>query len=121
MELKVRKLADAVVVSCKGRLVFGDETNLLRAQLKEIMEEDPRIVLELSGVRDIDSGGVGTLVGLYTSAVNAGGELKLAAANKKVMQTLSITHLLGIIHTYEREEDAIAAFRGGQARRATAS
>ena len=121
LELTVRKTPDAVVVSCAGRLVFGDETTELRECVKEIMAEDPRIVLDLARVRDIDSGGVGTLVGLFTSAVNAGGDLKLAAASPKVMQTLSITRLLGIIRAYERVEDAIVAFRTGLPKRANAS
>ncbi len=121
LELKVRKTAEGVVVSCAGRLVFGDETTELRTLLKDLVAEDPRIVLDLAKVRDIDSGGVGTLVGLFTSATNAGGELKLAAANDKVKQTLSITRLLGIIRAYERVEDALAAFRTGQPKRANAS
>ena len=121
LEMKVRRTADGVVVSCAGRLVFGDETTELRALLKDIMPEDPRIVLDLAGVRDMDSGGVGALVGLFTSATNAGGELKLAAANSKVKQTLSITRLLGIIRAYERVEDALAAFRAGQPKQANAS
>ena len=121
LELTVRKTADAVVVSCSGRLVYGDETAELRAVLKDVMGEDPRIVLDLARVRDIDSGGLGTLVGLFTSAVRAGGELKLAGANAKVLHTLSITRLLGIIPAYERVEDALVAFRTGQPKRANAS
>jgi len=121
LDMKVRKTPEATVISCTGRLVFGDETAELRALVKEIIPEDPRIILDLSGVRDIDSGGVGTLVAVYSSAVNAGGELKLSNANQKVAQTLSITHLLGIIRAYERVEDALAAFRSDQPKRANAS
>lgn len=121
LEMTVRKSEQGIVVACVGRLVFGDETTELRALVKDVMAEDPRIVLDLAGVRDIDSGGVGTLVGLYTSAVNAGGELKLARANSKVSQTLSITRLLGIIRAYESLEDALAAFPSTSPRRANAS
>ena len=121
LELSVRKTADGVVVTCVGRVVFGEEAAALREQVKELMEQDPRIVLDMAGVRDVDSGGIGTLVGLYTSAVNAGGELKVAAPSPKVRQTLSITRLLGIIRAYDRVEEALAAFRTDKPKRANAS
>ncbi|MBZ5647207.1 MAG: STAS domain-containing protein [Acidobacteriia bacterium] len=121
LEVKARKLRDVTVVQCAGRLVFGDETTLLRTEVKELLTKNPRIVLDFGEVRDIDSGGVGTLVGLYTSATAAGGGLKLARGNKKVLQTLSITRLLDIIRVYDRVEDAIAAFGSEPARAAQAS
>jgi len=121
LEVKTRTLPSAIVVQCAGRLVFGDETALLRARVKEALAQNPRIVLDFAEVRDIDSGGVGALVGLYTSATAAGGELKLACINAKVRQTLSVTRLVGIIRVYERVEDALAAFGTGPARGARAS
>ena len=56
------------VVSCQGRIMFGDEANALRDFLKQALTETPRLVLNLSGVTYIDSGGLGTLVGVYSSA-----------------------------------------------------
>ena len=117
LQIKTEKRADAVVLFCAGRLVFGEETAELRARVKESLAEDPRIVLEMSGVRDVDSGGVGTLVGLFTSATAAGGDLKLVSLSPKVMQTLHITRLAGILHIYDRLEDAIASFAASPARK----
>src|SRR4051794_8482191 len=84
MELKVSKRStDGVpVLDLTGRLVFGDETKVLRAAVKEIIEHgDSSMVLNLSDLAYVDSGGIGTLVGLYTSARAAGGDLKLACPN----------------------------------------
>lgn len=121
LKVRVRSLPDAIVVQCSGRVVFGDETTLLRAEVKEALAQNPRIVLDFAEVRDVDSGGVGTLVGLYTSATAAGGGLKLARVNKKVRETLTITRLLGVIRVYDRVDDALAAFAAESAKSAQAS
>jgi anti-anti-sigma factor len=63
MNLKIEKRqVDGVnIVSCEGRVMFGEEANALRDFLKQSLSETPRMVLNLSGVTYIDSGGLGTL------------------------------------------------------------
>ena len=109
LEIKIRKLPEAAIVECIGRVVYGDETTLLRSEVKNLLRENPRVVLDFNQVRDIDSGGVGTLLAMLTSSVSAGGMLKLARINKKVHQTLSITRLLGVLRAYDTVEQAVAA------------
>lgn len=110
LELKTRKVSDVTVVECSGRIIFGEETTNLRTVVKELIAQSPRVVLDLEKVRDVDSGGVGVLLGLLTTSVSAGGGLKLARINKKVHQTLSVTRLLGILTAYDTVEKALAAF-----------
>ncbi len=119
LEIKVQKLPQATVVECVGRVVFGDETTLLRAEVKNIIRENPHVVLDFERVRDVDSGGVGTLLAILTSAVSAGGTLKLARINNKVRQTLSITRLLGVLRAYDTVEEAVAAMPAADSKPAT--
>jgi anti-sigma B factor antagonist len=114
MELKVSKRMSGgiPVVDLNGRLVFGDETKALRNFVKEVIESsDGNIVLNLAELSYVDSGGVGTLVGLYTSARAAGGEMKLACPNPRVHHVLEITRLLSILGVHATEENAIADLR----------
>jgi anti-anti-sigma regulatory factor len=46
--------------------------------VKQAISENNRIVLDLGEVSYIDSGGWGTLVAVPTTALNAGGTIKLA-------------------------------------------
>jgi anti-sigma B factor antagonist len=110
LDIKTDKRKDASILHCAGRLVFGEETEALRSHVKEVIAENPRVILEMSGVKDVDSGGVGTLVALFTSTRSAGGDLKLVAPGSKVRQTLTITRLLGVFHVYDSVEDAMASF-----------
>ncbi len=118
MNLKVStRLVDGVVlVDCSGRLVFGEEAALLRDTVKQVLHENKNIVLNLGGVSYIDSGGLGTLVSLYTSARNGGGNIKLANLTQRVGDLLQITKLLTVFETYDGEEKAVGSFQ----KRATA-
>jgi len=113
MQLKVAtQVKDGVlVVDCIGRIVFGEETSLLRETVKNSITENNRIVLNLGEVSYIDSGGLGTLVALHTTAQNAGGTIKLASLTKRVGDLLQVTKLLTVFDVYDSEAEAIESFR----------
>lgn len=92
-----------------GRIVFGAECDILRSEVKTVLASNRKVVLNLQNVDYVDSGGVGTLVGLYTSARAAGGDIKLAAPNPKVHHVLEITKIITVMGTYPTEEKAVAA------------
>jgi len=118
MQLKIgtRKLNDGImVVDCAGRIIFGDETAALRDRVREFISAESRIVLNLADVTYIDSGGLGTLVALYTTARNAGGSIKLARLTPRVGDLLQVTKLLTVFEVYNSEEEAVQSFRQGAA------
>ena len=117
MQLKLtsRNIDDIFSVNCSGRIVFGEESSLLRDQIKKAIAEHKRIVLNLSEVNYIDSGGLGTLVALHTTARNAGGTIKLANLTKRVGDLLQVTKLLTIFDVYNSEAEALDSFRKGAA------
>jgi anti-sigma B factor antagonist len=98
------------VVTCKGRLILGDELGVLRDKVKDLIPQTHQIVLDLGEVTYIDSSGLGTLVGLYTSGKAADCDIKLANLNKRVKDLLQITKLLTVFEVYEGEAKAVEAF-----------
>ena len=113
MKLKLaRRTKDGIlVVDCSGRIVFGEESSLLRDTVKKAVSENNRIVLNLGDVDYIDSGGLGTLVELRTSAQNAGGTIKLMNLTKRVGDLLQVTKLLTVFDVYNSEAEAVESFR----------
>ena len=113
MELKLTtQTKDGVlVVNCSGRIVFGEESSLLRETVKEAISGNNRVVLNLGEVNYIDSGGLGTLVALRTTAQNAGGTIKLVNLTKRVNDLLQVTKLLTVFDVYNSEAEAIDSFR----------
>ena len=116
LKINVRNLNDGiVVVDCAGRLVFGEETAELRDRVRALTSKDSRMILNLAGVTYIDSGGLGTLVALYTTARNSGASIKLARLTPRVGDLLQVTKLLTVFEVYNSEEEAVESFRKGVA------
>jgi anti-sigma B factor antagonist len=115
LRLSNRTLDGVIVLDCDGRLVFGEESALVRDTVKNLLTENKHIVLNLGGVNYIDSGGLGTLVALYTTARTAGGAIKLAALTKRVGDLLQVTKLLTVFDVYDKVEEAVQSFRKGVA------
>jgi len=114
MQLKLTKrTVDAILaIEANGRIVFGEESSLLREEVKRaIADGQKRIVLNLGEVNYIDSGGLGTLVALHIAAHNAGGTIKLANLNKRVGDLMQVTKLLTVFEVHNSEYEALEAFR----------
>jgi anti-sigma B factor antagonist len=113
MQLKIasRTVDGILAMGLSGRIVFGEESSLLRDEVKKAIEKNKRIVLNLGEVNYIDSGGLGTLVALHTTAHNAGGSIKLANLTKRVGDLLQVTKLLTVFDVHDSEYKALESFR----------
>ena len=108
LKLSHRTTNGVLVIKCAGHMVYGDEITQLRELVKSGLSQN--IVLNLADVSYIDSGGLGTLVSLVTSARNAGGDIKLANLTKPVADLLKITKLITCFESYDDEHEAVKAF-----------
>ena len=111
LRMSTRQVDGVLVVDCSGRLVFGEESASLRDTVKKVLAESPKVVLNLHEVNYIDSGGLGTLVSLFTTARNAGGAVKLARLSQRVGDLLQLTKLLTIFEVFDDEEVAAQSFK----------
>jgi anti-sigma B factor antagonist len=111
LRMSTRTLDGALVVDCSGRLVFGEESASLRDTVKKVVVQNPHVVLNLHEVNYIDSGGLGTLVSLYTTARNAGGAVKLARLSQRISDLLQVTKLLTVFEVFDDEEKAAKSFK----------
>ena len=110
LKLGVRTVEGVAIVDCRGRLLFGEEASALRDTIKNLLAETKHIVINLGECTYIDSGGLGTLVGLYSSAQNSGGTVKLARLQQRVVDLLQVTKLLTVFDVYDTEEQAVRSF-----------
>jgi len=93
LDISTRNVAGSSVLVSSGRMVLGEESAKLRHVVKEAMGEGSHIVLDLGGVTNIDSTGLGVLVGLHASARKAGRGIKLANLNPRLRDVLGVTRL----------------------------
>jgi anti-sigma B factor antagonist len=115
LKMETRVAGGVTIVTCSGRIQFGEEAAALRENLKQTLASTRRLVLNLSGITYIDSGGLGTLVGVYSSARAAGADIKLTGIGSRLRDTLQITKLVTVFEVYDTEQEAVAAFDHGSA------
>lgn len=117
MQLSIsnRTVNGVAVVDCDGRLVFGEESASLRDAVRSLLLMNKNIVLNLGGVSYIDSGGLGTLVSLYTTARNSGGAIRLACLTQRVGDLLQVTKLVTVFEVHDTVEQAVNSFDQGAA------
>jgi anti-sigma B factor antagonist len=95
--------------------MFGEEAAALRESLKETLSKNARMVLNLSAVSYIDSGGLGTLVGVFSAARKAGADIKLTGLGQRLRDVLQITKLATVFEVFDTEQEALAALGHGVA------
>ena len=111
LKMSTRSVQGVVVVDCSGRLVFGEESASLRDNVKKLLAQSPRAVLNLRELNNVDSGGLGTLVSLYTTARRAGGAVKFASPSRRVGDLFQLTKLITVFEVFDDEEAAAKSFQ----------
>jgi len=118
LQLDISRTDDIAVVRCRGRIVFGEESDDLRAALLGLLNETRRVVLNLAWVAHIDSSGLGTLVATFISARHRGAAVKFASVSPVARRVLTDTHVDQLFEIYDSTDEAIESF-GARPRAAT--
>jgi anti-sigma B factor antagonist len=92
--------------------IVGDESRrrLVDHVRALLMTERNQIVLDLAGVRNVDSRGLGELIECYGAARAIGGAVKLLGVNGRLADLLVITKLVNVFECFETRTDAVASF-----------
>jgi anti-sigma B factor antagonist len=82
-----------ITVTCRGRLVAGT-SDVLKETVKPLIADGGKIIVDVGEVQYIDSMGLGALVGLKVSAINAGYcTLQFENLSKKIQEVVRMTNL----------------------------
>lgn len=101
---------DAVVYRLRG--VLSDTSlcyGFLEAFKADLPEAPQRLILDLGGLENMFSAGVGIVAAAFTQSRGVGKTLMLVAVPKIVHKTLTLTGVLPAVHEYKTEEDALTA------------
>jgi anti-anti-sigma factor len=88
--------------------VYRDEALILARVVKATLGDSQEVIIDLGGVLDMDSAGLGELVFLHMAAEDQGRRLKLAGANVQVSELFELTRLSSIFQTFPSVADALA-------------
>jgi anti-sigma B factor antagonist len=120
-ELLIGGLSEPVIErqQIKGVTVlrFAGDSQLLAAslELNELakvirLENDTKVLIDLSRVSRIDSTGLGVLMNCYCHAINNSGALKLLNPDAPVQKVLSVTKIDSVLEIFKDESAAIRSF-----------
>jgi anti-sigma B factor antagonist len=112
LQIAIRESGDVVILDLRGRSTIGCGGELLSSNLQKLVADGKRkLLLNLTDLTQIDSSGLGIIVGSYVSLRKKGGDLKLLCPRRRVLQVLGVLRLLNLIPSFEDETQALATFR----------
>src|SRR5277367_1307463 len=81
-----------IVFALKGRLIAGPRLTIAEAQVKSIVKQGAnKLVLDLEQVEHADSSGFCLLLHAYTAVSANGGQLRIAAPSKRLLDLFHLT------------------------------
>ena len=109
--LKSRQLGTITILTPKGYLTGGEETEELEKAIKTLGDEGNKsLIINLSETQHLNSTALGVLISAHSNYVRRGGQMKLAAVDKRIENIFVITKLSLVFDVYPTEEQAIASF-----------
>jgi len=100
---------DLLLVTLAGDLIGGFEAETLYRSVDEAIEGGARrCVVDLSGVRFLNSTGIGLLITLLAKFRNRGGDLAIMRPSDQLRKLLIITKLEAIFQSVEQPGEAFS-------------
>jgi anti-sigma B factor antagonist len=111
LELNERQAGDVTILDMTGSVRMGEGAVSLRNSIRGLNDEGKKkILLNLAGVKNVDSSGIGELIANYTTISRDGGQLKLLNLTEKIQNLLVITKLLTVFDSFDNEAEALSSF-----------
>lgn len=111
MKIKTTEKYNAVVIALKGNVMGGEDTKNFNEYLHNLIDKGMKhVVVDLSGVKFMNSSGLGMLIGALTTVKKADGQFKLARVTDKIESLLIITKLITIFESFDTVEEAVETF-----------
>ena len=110
MKTSLRDQDSVRIVAVEGDVDLSTSGDL-RKFLFDALRGATRLVLNLGGIRYIDSSGIATLIEVLKESQKAKKEFALFALSPAVHDVFKLTHVIKIFQVYETEEQAITGVR----------
>jgi anti-sigma B factor antagonist len=112
LDVSERQAGDVTILDLSGEVRIGDSSVALRDSIRKLADTGKtKVLLNLAGVKYIDSTGIGELIANYTTITRQGGQLKLLKLTDRIQNLLVITKLLTVFDSFEDEGEALKSFQ----------
>ena len=110
MRITVRRQDKTTIFDLSGDIDFANSPVVRDTVLREIQEtRAPRVLVNLSQVRYMDSSGVASLVEGLKASRDLGSRFILVGLSTSARDVLQLSRLIKIFEVYDNEEKAMAS------------
>jgi anti-sigma B factor antagonist len=109
VKLNIRKAGNATIIEPEGSLKLGESEQQFRDAVRELTSSGvTQLIVNLAGVPEMDSSGIGAVVRAYVSLNKIGGKCVICAPTPRVMMVMKIARLDTILNPVKDEAAALA-------------
>lgn len=109
MQISSREFDKTIIFDVSGDIDLANSPAVRKALLREMRDKrTPRVVMNMSKVRYIDSSGVASLVEGLKASRDVGTRFILFGLSTTAREVLQLSRLLKIFEVYDNEEQALA-------------
>ena len=103
---------NVLIIRLSGDLIGEDNGTGVLGVVNDAILENVRVsIIDISGLRYINSSGIGVLITVLTKFRNKGGEVYLLKPSESVQKLLVITKLNAIFQIVQSEEEILKAVK----------
>jgi anti-sigma B factor antagonist len=111
MNYTINERYNCIVIEFSGNLMGGPDATKFNDELHDLIDQGRKeVVADLSDVKFMNSSGLGILIGGLTTMRNAGGDLRIAGADKRIESLLMVTKLITVFNHYRTVEEAVESY-----------
>ena len=108
MEIERLEESGVTVVTVRGVINFGESAREFSSYLQELLDAGvPSVLVDMSGIDNVDSTGLGELVGYLQRFEKVGRRLALYRPHRRILSLLRLTRLDEIFPIFEDRAEAI--------------
>lgn len=108
MQILARYVNKTTIFDISGDIDLANSPAVRKALLREVRENrTPRVVMNLTKVRYIDSSGVASLVEGLKASRDLGLRFIMFGLSPSAREVLQLSRLLGIFEVYDNEDQAL--------------
>lgn len=109
MNISTRRLGDAAIVDVTGDITLYNSPEVRRVLLTLLKQDRvPRVIVNLTNVKYIDSAGVASLVEALKTSRDLKSGFALFGLSKTAREVLELTKLIKVFEVYDDEASALA-------------
>ena len=108
MQIITRKAGAATVIDLIGPLRLGDSEQAFRDQIDQLIAAGSlHLAVNLAGVSELDSSGIGALVRTFSTLKRSGGKCVFYAPTQRVRMLLKMVRLDAVLEIVDDEAAAL--------------